>query len=442
MINKNLIRTLFSIAIFITLINKTFCSSINSNVNNDSSSRSIICSEMVVELDNKDSIYLVYINKSKFEKKQPKGAMGKVLTYDKSNYLFSLYHTYGKVILNEKQKDPFELMGNAFLDQLVAFNFMDTLNDNFYNYLNSLSILPKLKLWKIHDYSVTKKGGISLELGIEWYVYDLYHNLIDSIYIYDNSPFIQYSYNVIAGKEKATAEEINRYYKNPIKNLAKSNLLKLLNHIDSTKLFPKEELTEFNLKIKKDSTLLNNDLNLNVNSCVTIINKTGHGSGFLISDDGYIVTNYHVINKSQDKLSIILNNGNKYSCKIIRVSKSYDLALLKIDESGLVPLTISNSNIKNIGANVIAIGTPKSVQLGQTISKGIISGYRTLGDINYIQTDISINSGNSGGPILNSNGEVIGIVTAKLFGYGVEGINFALPSKYIFDVLGIEYVNK
>ena len=114
------------------------------------------------------------------------------------------------------------------------------------------------------------------------------------------------------------------------------------------------------------------------------------------------------------------------------------MALLKVSGQNFRGLSLINSDSAQTGEDVFAIGTPSDISLGQSVTKGIISGKRKIGEKIYLQTDVTINSGNSGGPLLNENGEVIGMVTMKLVGDGIEGIGFCVPSNTIMDKLNIK----
>jgi serine protease Do len=174
-----------------------------------------------------------------------------------------------------------------------------------------------------------------------------------------------------------------------------------------------------------------------VNCVVTIKLANGHGSGCIISNDGYVVTNYHVVGNDSSKAEAIFNSGAKVKCTFIRGNPIYDLALLKLDTLGVAPIKIA-SKPATIGSDAYAIGTPKTLSLGQTVTRGIVSAKRTLQDKVYIQSDVSVNGGNSGGALTNREGELIGIVNAKLIGVGVEGVSFAIPVNYIEEGLKLK----
>ncbi len=178
----------------------------------------------------------------------------------------------------------------------------------------------------------------------------------------------------------------------------------------------------------------------------------GTGTGVIISDNGYIVTNAHVIYDSEygageaDSVSVLLDNDEAYEAEIIGYEVDLDLAVLKIDETGLTAAEFGNSDELKLGESVIAIGNPLGFDLMDTVTGGMISGlgrHITINDktMNLIQTDAAINSGNSGGPLINKYGQVIGINSSKMSSsYGsseasIEGIGFAIPSNLTASVI-------
>ncbi len=151
------------------------------------------------------------------------------------------------------------------------------------------------------------------------------------------------------------------------------------------------------------------------------------GSGFIISEDGYIVTNNHVI-KDADQVKVILHDNKEYTATVVGTDPMTDLALIKIEAKNLMALKFGSSSKAEVGSWVVAIGSPFGLE--QTVTAGIVSAKgRIIGSGPYddfIQTDASINPGNSGGPLLNLDGEVIGINTAII--KSGQGIGFAIPS--------------
>jgi len=173
-------------------------------------------------------------------------------------------------------------------------------------------------------------------------------------------------------------------------------------------------------------------------SVVTVSHDEGFGSGFIISKEGHILTNYHVV-KNHDHVKVKLTFGITLDATVLRTNQDYDMALLILNGSEFSPLTIGNSDSCYIGENVFAVGTSSDIELNQSMTKGIISGRRSFEEHEYFQTDVGINSGNSGGPLINENGEVIGMVTAKKVGRGIEAIGFAIPVNEIIDRLNIGF---
>ncbi|MBP0989935.1 MAG: trypsin-like peptidase domain-containing protein [Oscillospiraceae bacterium] len=174
---------------------------------------------------------------------------------------------------------------------------------------------------------------------------------------------------------------------------------------------------------------------------------TSSGSGVIISEDGYIVTNHHVI-EGATKITIILCSGEQYEAKIVAADEKNDIAVLKIEISGAVPAVFGDSDKIILGETAIAIGNPLGT-FGGSVTAGVISGLNReikieSSYLNLLQTDAAINPGNSGGGLFNDRGELIGIVNAKSTGTNVEGIGFAIPSndvkKIVEDLVSFGYV--
>ncbi len=162
------------------------------------------------------------------------------------------------------------------------------------------------------------------------------------------------------------------------------------------------------------------------------------GSGFLISDDGYIVTNNHVV-ENASAITIFLDNGDLHDAKLVGADPQNDIAVLKIDGSSFPAVVLGDSSDIMVGELAVAIGNPLG-QLSGSVTAGIISGLdrqiRIEGQtLNLLQTDAAINQGNSGGALFNSFGEVIGINTAKSAGAGIEGLGFAIPINHAKPII-------
>ena len=179
------------------------------------------------------------------------------------------------------------------------------------------------------------------------------------------------------------------------------------------------------------------------------------GSGIILSEDGYIVTNNHVVaSESSSYYAIqeatgiqvkLYNDNTYYDAKIIGTDEYTDLAVLKIEKSGLTPATLGDSSIVKIGEFVMAVGNP--LGMDYSVTTGVVSAIerevQTDGNTyTAIQTDAAINSGNSGGALVNSSGEVIGINTLKLAGTGIEGVGFAIPISSTTSIISQLIENK
>ena len=158
--------------------------------------------------------------------------------------------------------------------------------------------------------------------------------------------------------------------------------------------------------------------------------SSGAGSGVIISKDGYIVTNNHVIDGAT-KITVTLKNGTSYTAKLVGTDSQTDIAVVKIDANDLTPAVFGDSDQLTVGEEAIAIGNPLG-QLGGTVTNGIISALDREITIDgetmtLLQTNAAINPGNSGGGLFNAAGELIGIVNAKSSGSDIEGLGFAIP---------------
>ncbi|MCL2603304.1 MAG: trypsin-like peptidase domain-containing protein [Defluviitaleaceae bacterium] len=167
------------------------------------------------------------------------------------------------------------------------------------------------------------------------------------------------------------------------------------------------------------------------------VSRPSAGSGFLITSDGYIVTNNHVI-ENASSITVLTHDGKAFPAELIGRDPNTDLAVLKIDVAGFPFLTFGDSDAARVGEQVAAIGNPLG-QLANSMTVGYISALNRDVNIdgmsfNKMQTDAAVNRGNSGGPLLNTRGEVVGVVSAKSTGMDVEGLAFAIPSNQALAV--------
>jgi len=160
--------------------------------------------------------------------------------------------------------------------------------------------------------------------------------------------------------------------------------------------------------------------------------QEGYGSGIIISKEGYIVTNYHVIENAKE-IMVILQGGKEVEAKLIGADPTTDIAVVKIDEPNLTVAKLGDSDKVKPGELAVAIGNPMGHELAGTVTVGVISAVNRVLEVDgrrlkLLQTDAAINPGNSGGALINARGEVIGMNTLKTGGVSIEGLGFAIPS--------------
>lgn len=200
------------------------------------------------------------------------------------------------------------------------------------------------------------------------------------------------------------------------------------------------EVSDYDNEVEYDNLVLTKSeqpttLAEGLSATFTIKSEKGHGSGFAVSDDGYILTNYHVVANSPEDLTVIDSNQDEFEAELIRFSIEKDLALIKVDKKIDFSYAIQDIATYELGQEIYAIGTPRSIELGQSLTKGIISGTRENDGDFFLQIDASVNPGNSGGPLVNSNGQLIGVINAKVKGADIEGIGFAILADEIKKAL-------
>lgn len=172
---------------------------------------------------------------------------------------------------------------------------------------------------------------------------------------------------------------------------------------------------------------------------------SGVGSGIILTKEGHIVTNYHVVEKSET-ITVHLSNGKTHPATYLDGDELNDIAVIKIEAPGLTPAKIGSSKNLRVGDRVMAIGTPQGISYAGTMTSGYVSALdRKLVESNsngtvsrvfrFIQTDTSVNPGNSGGPLFDMNGNVVGIVSMKIIGGGYEGLGFAIPIEGVIDMI-------
>lgn len=173
--------------------------------------------------------------------------------------------------------------------------------------------------------------------------------------------------------------------------------------------------------------------------------SSGEGSGVVYTKDGYIITNYHVIsnaidNKNGSKIEVFIDSASSksYEASVVGYNISADLAVIKINANNLTPAEIGDSSKLKVGQHVVTIGNPGGLEFMKSVTYGVVSGLdrvvSTDSDIKLIQTDAAINPGNSGGALLNTQGQLVGINSAKIVSEEFEGMGFAIPSNTVVEI--------
>lgn len=377
-------------------------------------------------------------------------------TSTKYNCYYTSYKDYNKMLEDEgkdKKKDrwtwfrPSNFFGkkpnSEQLDYVLSnilkkSGYIDTINQIFKNEGNIVYLQPVIgeeSYYHIYDVpnEEKKKDKISIykcKMDVNWRITNVYGEALDSIKLttetadFDSSAGF-YSEGMM---EKFFTQALNEV----LASKKLENYFKLSN--TSAKLAQST--------LAKPTAKLSNAAEAQI---ATVIVKTekGHGSGFAITNDGYIITNYHVIasktlNKPYD-VTIILNDGSKVKATFVKANKDRDLALLKVDSKFEKCFELpAQKNFKTF-EELYAMGAPRSIELGQSATKGILSSERNVNGVSLLQVSMNINSGNSGGPMFNANANLVGVVSAKLFGFGVEGVAFGVPAFKIAEYLSVDY---
>ena len=328
---------------------------------------------------------------------------------------------------------------NEFLEE---WGYVDTTGRLLRSNTSETSAEVSIKKSKYYV-SIIKKGSkfdyrMVCEITVEWKFYDEYNVLklteelttksgqFAAMYLPNGR--IENPYEVC---ERASEDALSNSFIDLL-NSEKGNAW-ISDSYDSEKQAKLEQL-----KFKK--TINPVELKTALKSTFPVITEKGFGSGFVVSTDGYILTNYHVIAGQDSSIKILVSEKDSVPARIVRVSEKGDLAVLKCDRIFPMAILLDPSVEISLADEVYAIGTPLSIELGQTVSKGIVSGIRKNDSgLNIIQTDVSVNPGNSGGPLLSAEGKLVGVVSAKVFGRGIEGLGFGIAIGDVMKELKIGY---
>ncbi|MEQ9437556.1 MAG: trypsin-like peptidase domain-containing protein [Cyclobacteriaceae bacterium] len=346
--------------------------------------------------------------------------------------------------LTELGKDKLRIRNTIFNDALnnvlFSYGFIDTTQTILKKKTNTLYISANVTGLKIQQISKSftmlraPSRFLVSEASIEWTISDVYQQ-----------PKYQQSINSSSGefalRSNYSSDNNFTVITASIEDAVTTSFLKFLKTHDVQKLL---RIDAEDVVAREMMSILSADQSVQSlvaarEATVTIMNGDGHGSGCIIGKYGEIVTNYHVI-AGASELTVKLNNDKEYSAEVIRYNEYADLALIKIKETFETTYKLPVKKNYTLGEEIYAIGTPTSIELGQTLSKGIISSEREQEGQEWIQSDVSVNPGNSGGALVNKQGELVGIVNSKLMGVGIEGISFCIPARDIYELLKVKCV--
>lgn len=275
---------------------------------------------------------------------------------------------------------------------------------------------------------------VAYDLTTEWWVYNAYGMQTDTVKIQNQSNWGVYNFSDPGFDRDLIAEALTHAMFMAIQKPTMNRSLSQPKDLDADW----KEGWEV-IQIQTPSKAVGK-ISSALSSVVTIDAVDGHGSGCVISSDGYIITNQHVVSDPSLEYTVYFQDGSSKTAQIVRHHPVFDLALLHVDTTRLQPFHLELSATIDVGEEAYAMGTPYDIDLGASVSKGIISGRRNDGERTLIQTDVSISPGNSGGALVLKDGTLIGIVNEKVLGFGIEGIGFAIPTHYIKDALMIDFV--
>ncbi len=382
--------------------------------------------DQVIE-SRKDSEKYVFIQKTGFDLEE-EGL--KIKTISSRNYLKGKEKF--KELNSNEEKIAFDnsIFSNTLNDLLLKYNYIDTTGTILKKKTNSLYVNASVKNVDIYDvtnYSARKyQPYLTSEVTIEWELTDIY-----------GQPQYKEVIKGESGEFKVQGDQKESLF-NCLNDAVTSSYLKFMGAPELRQLLNKEKTQDINFE---DITLRKgknpSEIEQAMQAAVTVKTNLGHGSGFVVSSDGYIVTNLHVVANAK-KIEVYSTDQIPLEAVLVRQNEYKDLALLKVEKAFSYSFPISPNKNYKIGDDIYAIGTPNSIELGQSLSKGIISGERNSEEDKYIQTDASVNMGNSGGAMVNSQGMLLGVVNSKMSGVGIEGIGFAIPAFEIGKALFIK----
>lgn len=371
------------------------------------------------------------------------------LTYNDFKRNSFLYVTEPKLCKKEIFKTSYdnEVIDKVIQEAIVNTGFVDTIESilAYRNHDNFIDIeVLKVRIYVLNsstglceDVSVFMEGEVKME------IFDRFLKSKSSVSKTSRSGvYALNKFNWYAPKEE---KKQSLFIGMVLKDLVANAFLSFVHDTAEVKIFEEEEP----LKSKGAEALILKstnyvtDLKSAMKATVSIKSENSFGSGCVVSDEGYVLTSYHVVSENFEKkkdVLIIMGNGDTLSGKVVRTSRKADLALIKANGKFPIAFKIVSNPEFDITDQVFAIGTPSSLELNQTVSRGIISAIREEKDLpSLVQTDVSVSPGNSGGPLIKAPNIFVGVVNSKIYGRRVEGLSFCTPAKNVIEFLNIQF---
>jgi len=388
----------------------------------------LLVNKTELDMKSRDQLVVSYGRLSKYYQSAAKAKKGKSYTHkdlkvDNTVFTGSLNYTLRKMQFVDTTNSIFPSIGNClYLNatiKRVTFHEVKSpyLNSEYYH-SGSPKVMPN------HLFAV--------ELAVDWDILDFYKQKVASIHTVEKSDLFTIAY-------RAGESEVTGVVYNALKDNMDLSIMSLRRQLADKGLLKtsevKESISVMELDRPQQAERRKDDF---VKSCVVIKSGDEVGSGAIISRDGYIVTNYHVVAGAK-KITVVFNDTTTAEAEVVRKNAEADMALLKVKKDSLTPFVLSEDNDPEVGIDVWAVGVAGKVEVGATLTHGIISGVRKTHGMTMLQTDAGINKGNSGSALVNEKGAAIGIVSLKIMGLGVEGLGFALSAHDVMEKLALKY---
>jgi len=332
---------------------------------------------------------------------------------------------------------------NSFYKTLKISGYADTVNKLFIDHINL--IVMKAGIDRVNLYTIGRKKATlktRAKIDVTFTLYNFYEEATDTLKVSGFSDEFSTQNMAVPEYLESSQEALPQIFESAFTN-AYLNLHKNSQFQKRLKFINDYMISDPLLVISSPTKLITDKTDAG-EACMIIKTGESHGSGFAISNNGYIITSYHaideVINKKDStlKVKVIIPSGEELEGKIVRHNRYRNVALIKIDKNTekafKLPAEKTYKNLKD----VFTIGTPKSIELGQSMSVGIISSDRKINNNHFIQLGMSINSGNTGGPLFDAAGNLDGMMVAKLTGRNTEGVSFAVPAFLLEHYLNIK----